>query len=105
MNAHRVRLLDSVRRHCVGDHVVREVHVLVKEASELIAFIKALSSSVFKDLFPDKLLFTQGAESLVLRSVERISIPRENTIRIRVLSAMEVRLVVAPVMLTAISAG
>jgi len=104
MNADRVCLLDSVNRHCVGDHVVCEVHVLVKEASELIASIKALTSSVLQGLLPNQLLFTQGAETLVLRSVEHFSILRENTIRIEVLSAIEVRLVVAPVMLSAISA-
>ena len=53
MNADRVRLFDSVNRHCVGDHVVCEVHVLVKEASELKARIKALTSSVLQALLPN----------------------------------------------------
>ena len=104
VDADGVSLLDSVNGHGVGDDIVGEVHVLVKQTGELKASIEALTSGVLEGLLPDEFLLADGAEVLVLGGIEHLSVLGVNTVGIGVLTSIEIGLVVTPVVLLTISA-
>lgn len=104
VDADGVSLLDSVNGHGVGDDIVGEVHVLVKQTGELEASIEALTSGVLEGLLPDEFLLADGAEGLVLGSIEHLSVLGVNTACIGVLTSIEIGLVVTPIVLPTISA-
>ena len=104
VDADGVSLLDSVNGHGVGDDIVGEVHVLVKQTGELEASIEALTSGVLEGLLPDEFLLADGAEVLVLGGIEHLSVLGVNTVGIGVLTSIEIGLVVTPVVLLTISA-
>ena len=55
-----VRSLDTAGRHRVGDVVERQVHVLLKEALELVTDKESFRSKVSVGISPDNLLFAVG---------------------------------------------
>lgn len=103
VDADRVSLLDSVNGHGVGDDIVGEVHVLVKQTGELEATIEALTSGVLEGLLPDEFLLADGAEGLVLGGIEHLSVLWVNTACIWVLTSIEIGLVVTPIVFPTIS--
>ena len=58
----------------VGDVVEGQVHVLLEEALELVAYKESLRSKVSVDISPDNLLFAVGTQGLVLSCVKEFII-------------------------------
>ena len=69
-----VRSLDAAGGHRVGDVVERQVHVLLKEALELVTYKESFRGEVSVSISPDNLLFAVGTKSLVFSSVKEFVI-------------------------------
>ena len=81
-HAARMRLFDSADWHGVGDDVERMIHILFKEACEIVACEEPLRSVIAVDSLPDDSLLAAGRQGLVIVSVQLFELlePLDGTI-------------------------
>ena len=67
-----MRFLNSAGRHGIRDYIERVIHVLLKEALELVADEKSLRRQISLAPLPNDVLFALGWKGLVLGSVKEV---------------------------------